>query len=517
MRSNSSLEIHEPRSDTEEAQEPASRRAELALGLGLLVASSLYRALVLWADNAWEVAGPGKLLLLSLAVAFVASIPYFVLVRGGVGPAPSGIAVAALVLAVMNWHRLAPTPWLWLGVALMLSWLVQRFAAAEAQRALLIIGIATLLVAPLAQVGLAHVQRSEPYPIGELAERRPAEATGLVEDVLVVIVDSYPTLTLAERWFGHDASAIGDRLTDRGFVVESSAWSPYTFTGLTVPSLLELQPIVEPGPKGGWGHRMSTYSIIRGDSLVAATLTSAGFEYTHIESGWHAGACGDVDVCLESTWIDEETWELLRPGIAATYMDDRLGSHAVANSKQVVDHLEGIKANFGDGERDFVFAHMLLPHAPVVVDSECAVVERAARTDEAAPFEARLSAQLACADTFIERIAELVGPSTAVIITGDHGTASLGQNSKPPVEWSDADIAERLGVFLAYRLPAGCTPPGDAVNLDVMRAIMSCAVNMELPERDGRFMIGANEPLIVDSDRMVRIRGGVEAGTISPP
>ena len=112
MRSNSSLEIHEPRSGTEEAQEPASRRADLALGLGLLVASSLYRALVLWADNAWEVAGPGKLLLISLAVAFVASILYFVLVRGGVGPAPSGIAVAALVLAVMNWHRLAPTPWL---------------------------------------------------------------------------------------------------------------------------------------------------------------------------------------------------------------------------------------------------------------------------------------------------------------------------------------------------------------------------------------------------------------------
>lgn len=487
----------------------------LGFGLALLVAAALYRPLVLWADNAWEVAAPTKLLFVGLAVAAIVAVPYLLLARLAMRPAAAAIGLAGLIFVAMNWHRLEPSPYVWLGASSVLAWAVGRFASREADRIALTVGVAVLLVAPGAQLGLAHAQQSQPYPIGELAERHPAEATGLVEDVLVVVVDSYPAIWLAEDWFSHDTAQLRSALSGNGYVVEPAGWSPYTFTGLAVPSLLELKPIVEPGPKGQWGHRMSNYSIIQGDSLVAANLTSAGYNYTHIESGWHAGACGAVDVCLESSWVDEETWELLRPGIAASPMDDRLGSHAVRNSLRVVTHLESIATSFDDGELDFVFAHMLLPHPPLVVDADCNVIERDARFDQSMSIEERLSAQLACSDSLIERISDVTGSRTAVIITGDHGTATLGQNSKPSEEWTDADVAERLGVFLAYHLPEGCSPPESPVNIDVMRAIVSCAVTSELPERDTRFMIGADEPTLIDAARMAHIQEWVDAQAVS--
>ncbi len=39
-----------------------------------------------------------------------------------------------------------------------------------------------------------------------------------------------------------------------------------------------------------------------------------------------------------------------------------------------------------------------------------------------------------------------------------------------------------------------------------MRAIMLCAVDMELPENNGRYLIGAADPEWVDSDRMHAIQ-----------
>jgi hypothetical protein len=116
----------------------------------------------------------------------------------------------------------------------------------------------------------------------------------------------------------------------------------------------------------------------------------------------------------------------------------------------------------------------------------------------------------------IVEIAELAGPNSAMVITGDHGTWTGGQLGVPPEKWSDADIAERLGIFLAYRLPDPCAEPSTSVNTDVVRAMMACALEIDMPKRNGAFLIGAEAPVYVDPARMRRIEAGILDGTLVP-
>lgn len=466
----------------------------------------------MWAENAWDISQPQKLLAIGFLIAVVGAIPYLILVRLGVNAYAAGLWTAGLVLVVSNWHSLPPHPLGYLAGFTALGLAAHLLLKPEVNRLLLVVLVAVLLVAPAAQTVLAHINKAQPYPITDLSPRVDAVATGVVEDVLILIVDSYPSLFVAEHWYGNDTDALTRQLTDLGFTVEETAWSQHTFTGLTLPALLELRPVIEPGPKGNWGNRLSTYRIVRGANFVADSLRTAGFTYTHVESGWDGGSCGHVDRCISSTWLDEAAWELLLPSAGASLLLDRYGHHSVGNSLRVLEHLQRSKERFGDGHHDYVFAHIWLPHVPYVVDRACNV---ARRTDQSSTID-ELKDQLYCADRLISEAAELAGGKTAVVITGDHGMATLGQIDLPPAEWSDAQIAERLGTFLAYRLPEGCEAPSTAVNTDVVRSALSCAIDVDLPDRNGAFFIGADEPLLIEPAAIARIQDELKAGRLDP-
>ena len=188
----------------------------------------------------------------------------------------------------------------------------------------------------------------------------------------------------------------------------------------------------------------------------------------------------------------------------------------------MVEHLESMSSRFEDGSPDYIFAHLLLPHSPLVVDENCDVAtgERvgsggfAPGSDSAELSLERLRNQLSCVDGLIERIARLSGPHTALIVTGDHGTATRGQLTRPPEEWDDTDVAERLGVFLTYKLPGDCDPPSSAVNTHVMRAIMACALDGVTPSDDEQFLLGADTPISIEPREVERIEALLLAGQL---
>lgn len=477
----------------------------------------------MWSANAWDMSAPERLLAIGAVIFGLAMVPYALLTRVWVRPGPSALGVAGALHIALNWQHLQPHPLYWVGVIAAISIAGHVTLGVEATRWISVVAIATLAVGPVAQLVMAHVQNSEPYPIIETAGEVSGTATDLVEDVVIVIVDSYPSLALAESWFSHDTTMVQQQLGELGFTVETVGLSQHTFTGLAVPSLLELRPVAEAGPKGNWGNHLSVYEIVRGDNLVANSLRSAGYHYTHVESGWDGGSCGPVDTCLRSTWLDEVVWELLRPSVVSSLLEQRYGHFAVGNSLNVVDHLKAKSQIFDDGRRDYVYAHLLLPHDPLVVDENCDVSFDDTKGptyfplgDDTSGAVVPLVAQLRCVDRLIIEIAELAGPKSAMVITGDHGTWTGGQLSVPPEKWSDADIGERLGVFLAYRLPDSCAEPSTTVNTDVVRAMMECAVDIELPERNGVFLIGADAPVRVDPARMSRIQASILDGTLVP-
>ena len=499
------------------------RSGEFKVGALLIAAAAFYRPLVLWSANAWDISAPERLLAIGAVIFGLALVPYVLLTRIGVRSGASALGIAGALYIALNWHHLQPHPLYWVGLIAVISIAGHMKFRDEVTRWISYIAIATLTVAPLAQLVITHVRSSESYPIIETVGEMSGTATGLVEDVVIVVVDSYPSLALAESWFSHDTIEFQQDLRELGFTVETAGWSQHTFTGLAVPSLLELQPVAEAGPKGNWGNHLSVYGIIRGDNFVANSLRSAGYQYTHVESGWDGGSCGPVDTCLGSTWLDEVMWELLRPSVAANLLVQRYGHHSVGNSLNVVKHLKANSQIFDDGRRDYVYAHLLLPHDPLVVDENCdlSVDDTTGPTyfaigGDTSGVIAPLVAQLSCVDRLIVEIAQLAGPKSAMVITGDHGTWSGGQLGVPPEKWSDADIGERLGVFLAYRLPESCAEPSTSVNTDVVRAIMVCAVEIDIPQRNGVFLIGAEAPVYVDPARMRRIETSILDGTLLP-
>jgi len=489
------------------------RRSETILGLGVLAAFAFYRPLIFWSDNAWDLSSPIKPLMYGLAVFLLGLGAYALLVRWVGRPVGAAVAVGVVLLVLVHWNQLMLIhPVLWAGLAIAVG-LGLSTLNHKVNRAVAVIVIAVLGLSPIVQLVTSHIRASESYPIVELSPRTPVETTGLVEDVLLVVVDSYPALSIADQRFGHDAGVLRSTLIDQGYEVAEVAWSQLTFTGLAIPSILELKPIVDAGPTEPWGNRLSTYQLLRGDNLVAFSLRSAGYEYLHIESGWDASACGNVDVCLSTQWLDEITWNLLVPSVLGRWLVSSYGSYSVPATLAGTESLLSLEDRFDNGKQDYVFAHLLLPHAPLVVDSECEVTDQNGQQLEDFESEGRSDlgpaayrSQMLCVDSLIQRISTIAGTRTAVMITADHGSASGGQVGSPPETWTDADIAERFGIFLAYRLPEGCPTPEAVTNIAVMRAIVVCAVDMELPENNGRYLNGASDPEWVDTARMDSIQ-----------
>lgn len=504
-------------------------RAEPVSGLWaaflMMTSVALYRPLVIWAQNAWDLAEPVELFVLGFALIGIQIVALLILLVLGVRLPSAAVGVAGSMFLLLHWMTpvfLPPTVWLLLVVAAAVF--LHVHGSVRWLRSLSVISAVVLMLAPAIQTIAAHLISSEPYPITDLSPRRSVEATGNVEDVLVVVVDSYPSLRLAEAWFGHDTDELVSTLSARGLTVEESGWSHNTFTGLAIPGLLELKPIVDAGPSGHWSNRRSTFKLTWGDNLVAESLQSAGFEYTHIESGWDGVHCGkNPDVCLESPWFSEVSWKFFESSLIRSWLLSRYGNISVPGSLQVVTHLESIAEKFDDGNRDYVFAHLLLPHAPVVVDDECQVrSDIGGDTGTLDPEEAEpesihtLAPQLACVDSLLARIVAVVGARTAVVITSDHGSGTRGQVHKPPNSWTDADIAERLGILLAYKTPPGCQQGSTDSSIDAMRMVISCAIDIRLPETDGMFLIGAQNTVAVEPARMARIEARVNQDLIAP-
>ena len=505
--------------------DPVSPVSSLWFAIIVLASVALYRPLVIWAQNHWDLAAPAELFTFGLVVFGLEIVAFLIVSALRVRQTGAVVGVAGSMFLLLHWESVSLLPSLaWLSIVLGAAVAFHVRDSTKSLRTLSVISAVILFLAPAIQTAAAHVVAAKPYPITDLAPREPVKATGSVEDLLVVVVDSYPSLRLAESWFGHDTDELVSALTGEGLTVEDSGWSHNTFTGLAIPGLLELKPIVDAGPSGSWGNRRSTFDLIRGANLVATSLQSAGFEYTHVESGWDGAHCGaNPDVCLQAPWFNEMSWKLLETSILRPWLLSRYGNVSVPGSLQAVKHLESLDSQFGDGNRDYVFAHLILPHAPIVVDEACRVLPEAVASsgllnpEEAEPESLETFApQLACVDSLITRIVALVGDQTAVLITSDHGSGSSNQVLESPDTWSDADIAERLGILLAYKVPAACEQGSTDSSIEAMRMIVSCAVDIRLPDSNGLFLIGSEDPVAVDPERMDRIKEQVENGVIDP-
>lgn len=500
-------------------------RSELWTIAALILGAAGYRPISLWAENNWDLGSPGVLVGIFLVLTCVQGVVLLAAIKAGSSRVPATSLIATTTLVLVTWDALPPGPHaLWLGVLSLGGYWAARLLGPRVATAAMIFFL-VFAGAPLAQVVINHVRESQTYPTTDLMSPEEATATGHVEDVLIVVVDSYPSLKILEDWFEHDVSSLSGELLDARMEVIESAWSHHTFTGLAIPSMMQLETVIDAGPTGPWGNLNSVYDIVRGESFVAGALQSAGFVYTHIESGWDGGTCGpSVDRCIGSGWVNEASWAMLEPTVVDTWMTSTYGHHHLVTTKNTVASLVEASSEVGDGELDYIYAHLLLPHAPIVADSGCKVALELPVATEFDPVESEQASmraylpQIQCVDRLLSKVIEIAEDDTAILITADHGMATQGQLRRSPGSWTDSEIAERLGVLLAYRLPSPCGYDSVDTNIEAMRDLVDCALGRELslPVYEERHVIGSQDPVLVEKDRMERIKTLIANGVLSP-
>ena len=467
----------------------------------MLASVTLYRPLVFWGNNPWDLSAPQAIFIVAFVEFTILFASLALISRWVTDIYLSAIFIAIAALILLNVHLVDSLP----GVIILAAAAVVVLAIAthherRGSRWATFLAVSVLVVAPSVQVVIRHLENRIPYPAAATQVVGTVAPQPDVEDILVLIVDGYPMATVAEQWFEHDTEALRRALSSMGFATPPVSWSHNTTTSLAIPSMLEMRQVADVSHDGAWQNQKSIFDIARGGSLVVAALEGAGFNYTHIESGWNGDVCGLADACRRRPWIDGANWGLLRSSVMAPLIESVYGSPHATATRQTADHLLSLGL-FGDGERDFVYAHMMLPHAPRVVDADCKVKPAHNRPQGTGGVQD----QLACVDSLLLDIMNSITDETVVVIAGDHGTATRSQISTPISEWTDDDIVERLGAFLAYRMPSRCRTPAAQSNVQVMRVMMACATDLEIPEPAPSYVLGLEDHVIVDSSRLARI------------
>jgi len=316
-------------------------------------------------------------------------------------------------------------------------------------------------------------------------------------DVFVIVFDGYPGLVAADL----DALRPGDidlapELRAIGFEVPASSWTSYWNTLLSIPSMLEMgYPVVN----ADWEHSATKRDILRvlsGDNSVMDVIRENGYVTHMVESGWSSLSCGgNFDECIPAPVIDEATYLTLRHTFAWAYLQHE---HPGPYAEGTLSTFEWLLTHGGPLSRsdqpDFVFSHVMAPHPPFFLDSDCSFTVTPERGGESmdmqgvpiAVRDALLVEQMDCVDTFMLEFAERMSPEDIVVFVSDHGTDRRHQTRLGSAEWSQDATIERLNNFLAVTLPEECSMGQSVILPNLFRRIFGCLAtsNVEsIPER----------------------------------
>lgn len=489
----------------------------------LLVGPAMLVPMAIWASNVGRNVAVGQLVVAGL-LTFALSV---LGVEVGGGPSV-GRLVAAQTAALVFWSwQSVPTVWFqsdvmdtsvgFLAVAIA-AWLAShlksfdwlpRFLGAS-------LGVAALSMAVTGVAGdWVGKAVPDPTPPSQLADAKAGR------DLVFLIVDAHASPAILASDFDYDMTPTLAQLEEHGFAVAHRAFSNYSMTHFSVPSMLSLDYLFEPGASESAAVAAMSKRVIAGDAGLMDWLGEAGYTVTKFESGWEDDACGQVSRCYEAGWRSDVTNWLIA---SRTPFRRAWSSHPYpVRALEVLGDLPGVVRDAaGNGRPDFIMAHVLSPHAPLFLTAGCEdnYVEGLSGVNVGSPAmspkvaSARAAAyidQVVCVGSHLNALAEaLEGTNTVVLVAGDHGSDFDGQTFFPLRDWTERQLEERFSIFAAVRSPGDCgLVPDTLVNLG--RYAVGCALGVSIPYLPDRFLGsgGGNAPLVDVTERVSRIRDGV--------
>jgi hypothetical protein len=457
------------------AHNPGQFRASDLVGifLSLCLAVLLVELVVLAGVRALD--GPDRAVLLTAALTAVAVGVCFYYT-------PLRNALSSLAPALARQRILAPV--VGLGALLAAAWVLRLSRDRLQTLSGFLVRLALVLVALLAaQVLVANARGPRAVARSTLVDSlsRPIRTVGPPpsgrnrppRDIYLIVLDGHANARVLADLFQFNAAPFEDSLRALGFVVPPEVRSNYVQTYLSVSSLLNAAHVTRLTKDAGarsTDHTLPTYLVKH--NRVARFLKSHGYKYVLFPSAWWAPTKDSplADVVFEADTgssladIIRRT-ELRRAVLAATLV------HLVLKPEReplpMVQHIvrtfDGVRDVPADPAPTFTFVHILLPHAPYLLDAQCQPLAQPITDDmqEDTPEQrADYVGQVRCVDGLllgaVTAIVQRSSTPPVILVVGDHGSgfSDLGfyghPESVPP-----AFIHERFGAFGAFRLPAG--------------------------------------------------------------
>ena len=334
----------------------------------------------------------------------------------------------------------------------------------------------------------------------------PTRNTGSAEDFFLVVLDGYASFATLRDEFSHD-NQIQAILLEEGFQLVDAAWSASTRSEVAIAGLVNFGVPLDKGNDLAVADSVVLHAMISGDARLFAMFGEAGYTLTYVESGWIGSVCGPaVDVCIRRLFVDEAVRTVADTSLVGhlrgtpwSHASARAGLHTLEETGRLMGELGT------NGVNDLVFAHVMLPHGPYVLGSDCMTTgadvldpadERSVRALGPSLRAAYLE-QVGCVNLWIADLAAQAPDNAAVMLTGDHGSLFRGQMLRDVSVWNAADIAERAQTFLASKLPAACGDnSGSSSSLEVLMDVSDCLLDTDLDRANAeKLWLFGNGPL----------------------
>ena len=281
------------------------------------------------------------------------------------GPALAVVWAAAIVLAaVLAWR---------VGRDAISGTTRQRATLALNQAALLLLSATLLMAVVTGRVESALPDLTQGAPLSSPQEAdRNADVPSL-PDIYAVLLDGYPRADVLEYAFDFDNQSFLAALAERGFTISPTAHSPYLWTHVTVPAVVNME-YVENIPDmaaamEGRAPRQPTLRRAVADGMAFEVAREHGYETVAVGGGFEEVAARQADVWIDGGQLSEFELNFLR----STYLGDLAAwlapDYASAQQRERVkfnlDVLGDVAASDSSQPR-LVFAHIPSPHAPIV-------------------------------------------------------------------------------------------------------------------------------------------------------
>lgn len=313
-----------------------------------------------------------------------------------------------------------------------------------------------------------------------------AEAWQSRPDIYYLILDGLGRADVLEEIYEIDLTEFIDGLGHEGFVVADRALSAHPMTWLSVPAVLDQEYQAYPGSRGRPATHFRTNRIMSGDSRTHDELAGQGYRFVTATEG--SGPFCDLELspirdlakCLvqgnsmnaairvQLAWMTPfyglANRGLLPAGVIGwleaedlRWTDEKRqgGTFLVGD---VLGAVRSVRREHGQVPI-FVLAHMMYPHPPYSLDSEC-------RPSSHAGFRASVDAWddlvglrmgVDCTRKQILQLIDSISQDAIIVLQSDHGPGR-GEllKSDSVVEIPIEDLWTRSSVFSAVRLPEKC-------------------------------------------------------------